>query len=255
MAERMHRYVVPVDDKPHTIELAPGRAADMGPLHLAATAGEVEFWALHSDEYAHRPFPFTFQVFGTGQPIPRRALWRGTAPRTREGLVWHLFELRDTEIEPGVAVVRGARYELAEGGDAAGTDLDIQRAATAALDAIRAGDHAATDRALHQLRADRGMAGITTALMHWCDAALDHMPDTGGPVRLSWKDTATGNVHTATESVPITERWAGQLLAARANGDRDMFLALVKAVPDEAINAHVGAMVQVAACIIQEARL
>lgn len=129
----------------------------------------------------------------------------------------------------------------------------VRDAATTALDAMRVGDHAATDLALHHLRADHGMAGITTALMHWCDAALDHMPDTGGPVRLSWKDTVNGNIHTATESVPITERWAGQLLAARANGDRDMFLALVKAVPDEAINAHVGAMVQVAACLVQEA--
>ncbi|WP_141576156.1 hypothetical protein [Actinomadura sp. WMMA1423] len=253
MAERMYRYVVPVDDKPHTIELAPGRAAELGPLHLSATASEVEFWALHSDEYAHRPLPFTFQVFGTGQPIPPCALWRGTAPRTREGLVWHLFELRDAEIEPGVAVVRGERYELTEGTDAASADLGIQHAASAALDAMRAGDRSATNRALNQLQNDHGMAGITTALMHWCDAALEVMPVRDGPVGLSWLDTETGRVQTTDAGVPITEQWACRLIAARANGDRDAFTALVKAVPDEAIPAHVGAMVQMAACIIQEA--
>lgn len=113
MPERIYRYVVPVDDKPHTIGLAPGRAADLGPLHLASTLDTVEFWAVHSDEYADKPIPFTFQVFGTGQGIPPGAQWRGTAPRTREGLVWHLFQLQTAEA--GVAVVRGQRYPLTEG--------------------------------------------------------------------------------------------------------------------------------------------
>lgn len=44
-----------------------------------------------------------------------------------------------------------------------------------------------------------------------------------------------------------------RLLTARANDDHDMFLDLIRAVPDEAIPAHVGAMVQMAASIIQEA--
>lgn len=88
----MYRYVVPVDDKPHTIELAPARAADFGPLHLAATLHQVEFWAVHSDEYADRPIPFTFQVFGTGHDVPPGA-----------------------DVEPGVAVVHDHRYPLPEG--------------------------------------------------------------------------------------------------------------------------------------------
>ncbi|TDD37849.1 hypothetical protein E1287_07270 [Actinomadura sp. KC06] len=130
----------------------------------------------------------------------------------------------------------------------------LQDAAMAALDTMRAGDRAATDRALNQLLDEHGPAAIPIALMHWCDAALAPiMPPGGGPVRLSWMDTVTGRVQAGDIGVPVTEQWACRLLAARANGDRDMFLDLVKAVPDEAINAHIGAMVQMAACIIQEA--
>jgi hypothetical protein len=32
-------------------------------------------------------------VFGTGQPLPEDAGWRGTCDRTPDGLVWHLYEL------------------------------------------------------------------------------------------------------------------------------------------------------------------
>ncbi|MCP9976469.1 hypothetical protein [Actinomadura madurae] len=57
-----------------------------------------------------------------------------------------------------------------------GLEQPIRDAALAALDAMRAGQHAATDRALNQLRDQYGMTGITTALMYWCDAALARMP-------------------------------------------------------------------------------
>ncbi|OLT13036.1 hypothetical protein BJF79_03815 [Actinomadura sp. CNU-125] len=90
MTERIYRYVVPVDDAPHTIHLTLAHAG-YGPLHVAATNDEVEFWAVHSDEYPDQPY--TFQVVGTGHPLPPGAQWRGTAPRTPDGLVWHLVEL------------------------------------------------------------------------------------------------------------------------------------------------------------------
>lgn len=93
MAERMYRYTVPIDGQPHTIPLAPGHTAELRPLHVAATPGAVEFWAVHSDEYPKALLPFTFQVFGTGHDLPPRAWWRGTTPRTPQGLVWHLFEV------------------------------------------------------------------------------------------------------------------------------------------------------------------
>ena len=51
----------------------------------------IEFWAEHDST---RPLAVrTFMVVGTGHPIPGGAVYVGTAPRTREGLVWHLFEL------------------------------------------------------------------------------------------------------------------------------------------------------------------
>lgn len=107
MTRTMRRYVVRVDDQPHTFELACGSYS--GPLHVAANLGQpghpwsaakhetdavhvVEFWAEH-DPDAYTEEPRTFQVFGTGQPLPDGAAWVGTCDRTPEGLVWHLYEV------------------------------------------------------------------------------------------------------------------------------------------------------------------
>lgn len=85
MTERcMFRYVVPVDDRPHEVKLS------RDPVAVAAAAdSSVEFWAEHGEDDTAR----WFQVFGTGQPLPADAAWRGTCPRTQSGLVWHLYEL------------------------------------------------------------------------------------------------------------------------------------------------------------------
>ena len=83
----MFRYAVPVDDQVHAIELtgrpayvANGRALD-----------EVEFWAEHDDQ--RLAAEWRFRVFGTGYQLPEKAVYIGTAPRTREGLVRHLYAL------------------------------------------------------------------------------------------------------------------------------------------------------------------
>lgn len=91
MTTRMFRYLVPVDGKAYAFDL------DHNPVHVAyrfeATAGEcVEFWAEHSDG-DHDRGPRTFQVFGTGHPLPDGARWIGTCDRTPDGLVWHLYEV------------------------------------------------------------------------------------------------------------------------------------------------------------------
>lgn len=89
---RMFRYTVPVDDTPWSFDLTGD------PVHVAngATLDEVEFWAEFTDgaqkESRH------FQVFGTGHPLPANARYVGTCPRTREGLVWHLYELPVTRL-------------------------------------------------------------------------------------------------------------------------------------------------------------
>ena len=102
----MHRYVVRADGQPHTFQLACGDYT--GVLHVAASLGRpgnieepaetgaggihvVEFWAEHDTDLAEEPR--TFQVFGTGQPLPDGAHWVGTCDRTPDGHVPHLYEL------------------------------------------------------------------------------------------------------------------------------------------------------------------
>ena len=86
MSRSVYRYRVGLDG-PETIGLTSGPVAFGA---LARSAG-IEFWAEHDDT---RPeLPRTFVIVGTGHPVPEGALYVGTAPRTPEGLVWHLFEL------------------------------------------------------------------------------------------------------------------------------------------------------------------
>jgi hypothetical protein len=48
----------------------------------------VEFWAEYGETVDM--YKTTYQVYGTGQPIPDYAIYRGTAPR-KNGLVFHLY--------------------------------------------------------------------------------------------------------------------------------------------------------------------
>lgn len=87
MAERkMYRYAIPVDDVPVTFALT-------GDPVAVAPNGEalVEFWAEYDQDAGHTDR--SFQVFGTGQPLPEGAQWIGTCSRTALGLVWHLYEV------------------------------------------------------------------------------------------------------------------------------------------------------------------
>ncbi|MGI5423075.1 hypothetical protein [Actinomadura luteofluorescens] len=133
--------------------------------------------------------------------------------------------------------------------------MSERKLATAALNAVLRGDHPAADRALDQLAAQHGMAGVTNALVTWCDTALKQIPSGAGPVTLQWVEHGTARVHGDANRVRPAERWAGRLLAARAAGDRHTFIALVESVPPTraAVGEHVGAMVQMAAHIIQGA--
>lgn len=82
----VYRYVVPVNDQAHDIELS-------GPIvHVAARDHRlVEFWAISGES---EPVVRTFQIFGTGHPLPHQAAYVGTTLAGSQGqLVWHLFEL------------------------------------------------------------------------------------------------------------------------------------------------------------------
>jgi hypothetical protein len=91
MSKSMYRYEVPIDDQSHTIHIC-GE-----PLYVSAqTQGTtiakpvMEFWAEHNP--GTETAEHTFQVFGTGHPLPDKAYYVGTAPRIG-GLVFHLYEL------------------------------------------------------------------------------------------------------------------------------------------------------------------
>lgn len=97
MADRMFRYRVSVNDEPHQFELS------SDPLHVEAGRWGVhpqgphfvDFWTINVDGAPQRSR--SFQVFGTGQPLPEDAKYIGTTARTDEGAVWHLFELAEEE--------------------------------------------------------------------------------------------------------------------------------------------------------------
>ncbi|MGP3914351.1 DUF7352 domain-containing protein [Nonomuraea sp. 10N515B] len=97
------RYEVPIDGRPHTFKLTygPHKVATkrIGVAHANVTH-RVEFWVEHEDRDGVTAVERTFQVFGTGQPIPASAMWCGTTERL-DGLVWHLYELfSDEEAQP-----------------------------------------------------------------------------------------------------------------------------------------------------------
>jgi hypothetical protein len=82
----IYRYVVPVDDQVHEHKLT---SAPMCVANGPHEPRDVEFWAEHDDELPEWNVPF--QVVGTGHAVPDGASYVGSAPRTREGLVWHLY--------------------------------------------------------------------------------------------------------------------------------------------------------------------
>lgn len=86
--KEMIRYTVPVDGRPHTLQLNSDPVA-ASYTHGTITSG-IEFWA----EW-HRSLPVSdrmFRVYGPRHEIPADATWRGTV-RDQPGLAWHLYEL------------------------------------------------------------------------------------------------------------------------------------------------------------------
>lgn len=83
----VYRYVIPVNDLPHHIELT-------GPIVHVATRIEdhVEFWAVVDNEA--EPTMHQFQVIGTGNPMPEGTVSVVGSAITPSGrAVWHLVEI------------------------------------------------------------------------------------------------------------------------------------------------------------------
>jgi len=83
----IHRTLLPLDDRPHGIDLT-GEI-----LHAAARHhGTVDVWYMArrpDQEHMRR----SFQVFGTGHPIPASLMRHQKTAITADGrLVWHVLE-------------------------------------------------------------------------------------------------------------------------------------------------------------------
>ena len=84
----IHRYEVPVDDRPHRHILG-GPIVHVAAFHVDA----VEFWAVYDVDGMQQQR--AFQVVGTGHEIPSGARHVGTAIAPGGRLVWHLMELEN----------------------------------------------------------------------------------------------------------------------------------------------------------------
>lgn len=109
---RVLRWEIPIDDQDHERGAAGPVVYVSGHRDFRARVefwtvdpSDEEFWAAPIGTREHAPPPGGtrwFRVFGTGQPVPAGYVWRATAARTADGLVWHLFERTD---EPDREVV------------------------------------------------------------------------------------------------------------------------------------------------------
>lgn len=110
--------------------------------------------------------------------------------------------------------------------------------------ALRLAVHREDERALRvveRMATEHGPQVIPEALQAWLDAALKYMGPPPSAVRnaeghprvaLAFYDAEAGVITDASQVRPETA-WAGQLLAARAAMDREMFVGLVDSVPDD----------------------
>jgi len=81
------------------------------------------------------------------------------------------------------------------------------------------------ERALRRLQAECDSGGLGLALVAWCDAFAEHA--TGGPPEFGKVRMAPWNVDTGSVGGEVREpvRWAIALITARAQGDREAFVA------------------------------
>jgi hypothetical protein len=103
------------------------------------------------------------------------------------------------------------------------------RLAHAALVAGVDGKWKRVEDILRRLNTECPGPGLGDALVAWCDAMAQHAE--GGepefqPVRIATMNADTGGLNSPEGNTPEL-RWAGRLIAARAAGDRDQFVAVM----------------------------
>lgn len=91
--KRILRWEIPIDGQPHQLDVAGDiRAVGVSSVGLlrADVSWRVDLWTEATE--GAPAVPRIFQIYGTGWEIPDSATWCGTAPRTPDGYVWHLYE-------------------------------------------------------------------------------------------------------------------------------------------------------------------
>lgn len=125
---------------------------------------------------------------------------------------------------------------------------EAKRLGGAALVAYLTGHWNATAAIVDVVRGKSDWDGLYEMCAVWCDSILPTFfgYERGAPVYLLWQEVCTGRMKHSDE-VPPTIRWAGQLLAARAANDEDGSRALFGAVSPDALEEHLGALLDVLA--------
>lgn len=119
------------------------------------------------------------------------------------------------------------------------------RLAAAAWQYALADKYESAGRMVKRISDECGGEGLAVALRGWCDTYADHARDGAEDIRPSQVNfirTDTGQLDREdSERVPDDVRWAGQLIAARAELNQERWSELLAALPDDgaAIGRHV----------------
>lgn len=95
MARKVFKYTITVTDGPQQLHIPVGASL----VHVGSkTDGFIDIWVVVDESSLDNTASRTFQVFGTGHPIPEDAQYCGTSIQggnvsLHNGtFVWHLFE-------------------------------------------------------------------------------------------------------------------------------------------------------------------
>jgi hypothetical protein len=136
----------------------------------------------------------------------------------------------------------------------------VYRYAATALSAAIANDADAYSKAMRSLSRNYGGDGIGAAMLAWIDTLLAEIQAPGGKAIFApaWMvvDEATaaggtGKINGA-DDTPPEARWAGRLIAARANDDEASYLAILDSAPqgERAWSKHINTLAMTVAASI-----
>lgn len=130
-------------------------------------------------------------------------------------------------------------------------------AAIALGDAV-AGDMQAAMNTVKQISDQTGGSGLEYAMRAWCDSLIGPMRRAAGTpddalIRPAWVNSESGQVSLNADDVPAEDRWAGQMISARAAMDKDNWNALMAALPRDgfAIGDYICALLGMVAATLR----